>query len=152
MVNGKRCEDGYPDGCRYLIALPEPPVRAADSKRRDDSDQRSDYRADHGVNEQSLEWPPAGCNRRWVKYVRQHAPGRGARRSDVGGVALGGGVSGGLCLRSGPAIGANERMPTAGLVTFTLLRSASSDIAGLTLGSAPDSTGSLLAITTWAAM
>ena len=83
--------------------------------------------------------------------MRRHAPSRGARRTEAG-IALGGGVSGASACAAVRPLALNERMPTAGLVTFTLLRSASSDRAGRTLGSAPDSTGSLVAITTWGAM
>ena len=50
MVNGERCEDGNPDGIRYLIALSEPPVTAADGERYNGSYQRTDYRAQQCIN------------------------------------------------------------------------------------------------------
>ena len=51
MINRERCEDRDPDRTRYLVTLPEPPVTTADNKRHDDSDQRSEYRANQGVND-----------------------------------------------------------------------------------------------------
>ena len=44
VTDGERCEDRNPDGIRYLIALPEPPVTAADGKRYNGSYQHTEYR------------------------------------------------------------------------------------------------------------
>ena len=49
VADRERCEDRNPDGIRYLITLPEPPVTTADGKRYDGSYQRTEYRAQQSV-------------------------------------------------------------------------------------------------------
>ena len=40
VTDGDRCQDGNPDGIRYLVALPQAPVAAADRKHDDGPDQQ----------------------------------------------------------------------------------------------------------------
>src|SRR5947207_14518000 len=51
-TDGDRCQDWNPDGICNLVALPQPPVAAAERERSDGSDQESEQGAEPSGNEQ----------------------------------------------------------------------------------------------------
>ena len=67
VTDWDRCQDGNPDGIRYLVALPQAPVLAADRKRDDGSDQRAASRPKPSGDEQTFGQRRPGSDRRLLQ-------------------------------------------------------------------------------------
>ncbi len=105
MADGERCEDGNPDGIRYLITLLSRAVTAADGKRYDGSYHRTEYRAQqsiNNINDESLYQTRSGTTCRRLKQLGRNLAARIVGRADIADITLGDGIGSCRCIGSDP--------------------------------------------------